>query len=53
MEKEILAKIAEAVAEGEDDTAVELVKEAFSRGMDPITVLNQGAGAGMNKISED
>ena len=53
MEKEILAKIAEAVAEGEDDTAVELVKEAFSRGMDPMTVLNQGAGAGMNKISED
>lgn len=53
MEKEILAKIAEAVAEGEDGTAVELVKEAFSMGIDPMIVLNQGAGEGMNKISDD
>lgn len=51
--EEILAKIAEAVAEGDEDEAVELVEKAFEMGMDPMTVLNEGAGAGMDKISED
>lgn len=52
-EKEILAKIAAAVAEGDEDSAVELVNEAFEMGIDPMTVLNEGAGAGMDQISED
>ena len=52
-EKEILAKIAQAVAEGDEDDAVGLVNEAFALGIDPMTVLNEGAGRGMDQISED
>lgn len=52
-QEEILAKIAEAVADGDEDESVELVKKAFEMGIDPMTVLNKGAGAGMDKISED
>ena len=51
--EEILAKIADAIAEGEEDDAVDYVKEAFGMGLDPMTILNDGAGAGMDKISND
>ena len=52
-QEEILAKIAEAIADGDEDEAVELVNKAFEMGLDPMTVLNKGAGVGMDKISED
>ena len=50
--EELLKKIAELVAEGEADEAVEAVKEAFTQGVDAVTVLNEGASKGMDVVSE-
>ena len=50
--EELLKKIADLVAEGEADDAVEAVKEAFAAGVDAVTVLNQGASKGMDVVSE-
>ena len=49
--EELLKKIAELVAEGEEDEAVEAVKEAFAAGIAPLTVLNEGAAKGMDVVS--
>lgn len=51
--KELLMQIAKAVAEGEEEHAVGLVQEAFAIGLDPMIILNEGAGAGMDMISEE
>ena len=48
---EILKKLAALVAEGEEDDAVEAVKEALAAGIPPLTVLNEGASAGMDVVS--
>ncbi len=48
----LLKKIAELVAEGEAEEAVEAVKEAFAQGVDAVTVLNEGASKGMDVVSE-
>lgn len=50
--EEILKRISELVAEGEDEEAVELVKEALDKGIDPMTVLNEGASKGMDIVSQ-
>jgi methanogenic corrinoid protein MtbC1 len=50
--EDILLKIGTSVAEGEEDEAVTLVKQAFEMGIDPIVVLNEGAAKGMNIVSE-
>ncbi len=50
--EEILKKVADLVAEGESDDAVDAVKEAFAQGLDAITILNQGASKGMDVVSE-
>lgn len=50
--EELLKKIAELVAEGEADEAVDAVKEAFAQGVDAVTVLNEGASKGMDVVSE-
>ncbi len=50
--EELLKKIAELVAEGEAEEAVEAVKEAFAQGVDAVTVLNEGASKGMDVVSE-
>ncbi len=48
---EILKKLADLVAEGEEEEAVETVKEALAAGIPPLTVLNKGASAGMDVVS--
>jgi len=50
--EEILKRIADLIAEGEADDAVGAVKEAFAGGLDPVTVLNEGASIGMNIVSK-
>ena len=50
--EELLKKISDLVAEGEGEDAVEAVKEAFAAGIDPLTILNEGAAAGMDIVSE-
>ncbi|MEL7608264.1 MAG: cobalamin-dependent protein [Bacillota bacterium] len=51
-EKTLLEELKLAVAEGEEDVAIELVKDALARGMDPLEVLNQGAIKGMEIVGE-
>lgn len=51
-EKELLEKLATAVAEGEEEDAIELVKEALEMGMAPLDILNNGAVKGMDLIGE-
>ena len=51
--EEILKRIGDLVAEGEDEDALEAAKEAIAAGIPPMTVLTEGASKGMDKISED
>ncbi len=51
-QEELLLKISQAVAEGDEAESVELVKEALAGGMDPLHVLNEGASKGMDIVSE-
>lgn len=50
--EDILKKISELVAEGEAEEAVELVGQALDQGIDPLTVLNDGASKGMDIVSD-
>lgn len=50
--EEILAKIAEAIVDGDEDETVEQVEAAYAAGLDSMTILNKGAGVGMDTISE-
>lgn len=50
--EEILKRIAELVAEGDEEEAVEAVKQAFAAGLDPLVILNEGAAKGMDIVSE-
>ncbi|MDO4478108.1 MAG: cobalamin-dependent protein [Lachnospiraceae bacterium] len=50
--EEILKKIGDLVAEGEDEDAVEATQEALDMGIDPMVILQQGASKGMDLINE-
>lgn len=50
--EEILKKISELVAQGEEDESVEAVKEAIAQGIDPLVILNDGAAKGMDIVGE-
>jgi len=50
--EDILKKIGDLVAEGEEDEAVEAVREALKQGIEPLKVLTDGAGKGMDAVSE-
>ncbi len=50
--EELLKRISELVAEGEEEDAVKAVKEALDAGVTPMTILNEGAGRGMDIVSE-
>jgi len=49
---DILKKIGNLVAEGDEDEVVKAVHEALNQGIAPLTVLTDGAGKGMDFISE-
>jgi len=51
--QEILKRIADLVANGDEDGAVEAVKEALDAGISVKEVLNDGAQIGMNKVGDD
>ena len=50
--EEMLKKIAQLVAEGEEDLAVEAVNEAIQAGIAPLEVLNDGAAKGMDIVND-
>lgn len=52
MAEDLMKKIAELVAEGEDTEAVELVEKAIADGVNPMDVLTEGASKGMDIVSE-
>jgi methanogenic corrinoid protein MtbC1 len=52
MAEEILKKITQLVAEGEEEDAVEAVKQALAQGISALTVLNEGASRGMDIVSD-
>jgi trimethylamine corrinoid protein len=49
--EEILKKIGQLVAEGEDEEAIASVREAIAMGIDPLVILNEGAAKGMDIVS--
>ena len=51
-EKEILKKLAQAVIDGEPEDAVELAQQALAQGLDPLTCINQGLTAGIERVGE-
>ena len=50
--QELLEKLKLAIAEGEEEDAVELAQEALDAGMAPLDILNNGAVKGMDLIGE-
>jgi corrinoid protein of di/trimethylamine methyltransferase len=53
MEKaEIMKKLADAVAEGDDELTVELTKKALDTGMEPVQIINDGLTTGINVVGE-
>lgn len=53
MEKaDILKQLADAVAEGDEELAVELTNKAVDAGMDPVQVINDGLTVGINIVGD-
>ncbi|HHW29969.1 MAG TPA: cobalamin-binding protein [Syntrophomonadaceae bacterium] len=53
MEKaDILKKLADAVAEGEEELTVELTKKAVDAGLSPVEIINDGLTVGINIVGE-
>ncbi len=53
MEKaDILKELADAVAEGEEELAVELTKKAVDAGLEPVEIINDGLTVGINVVGE-
>jgi len=52
MADELMKRLAELVAEGEDVEAIELVEKAIADGVNPMDLLTEGASKGMDIISE-
>lgn len=51
MADDLMKRIAELVAEGDDEESVKLVKQAIAEGHRPLDVLSEGASKGMDIIS--
>lgn len=50
MAEDLMKRIAQLVAEGDDEESVKLVKQAIADGHDPMEVLTEGAAKGMDII---
>jgi len=49
---DILKRLADAVAEGDDELTVDLTKEAIDAGLEPVTIINEGLTTGINEVGE-
>lgn len=49
--EELLKKISELIAGGEEDEAAKAVQEALKQGVEPMVILNEGAARGMDIVS--
>jgi corrinoid protein of di/trimethylamine methyltransferase len=52
MSNELFQQLAQAVIEGERDTALELAKQALDQGLDPLTCIDEGLMKGIQKVGE-
>jgi len=52
MSSDILEQIITSVVEGEPDETVELTRQAFEAGVEPLTIINQGLVAGMRVVGD-
>jgi corrinoid protein of di/trimethylamine methyltransferase len=50
--EEIWGKLAQAVIDGEPEDAADLAKQALDQGLDPLTCINEGLTAGINRVGE-
>ncbi|MDR2493111.1 MAG: cobalamin-dependent protein [Coriobacteriales bacterium] len=50
---DILAKISEAVYEGEEEEVVRLVSQALEQGTDPQTIIQEGGVPALSRLGED
>ncbi len=50
--EELLKKISGFIAEGEEEEAVNAVREALKTGIEPMVILNEGAARGMDIVSQ-
>lgn len=48
----LLAKIADAVFEGDEDLTVELARQAVAEGLEPNVIINEGGVAGLERLGE-
>jgi corrinoid protein of di/trimethylamine methyltransferase len=52
MSEEILAKLAQAVIDGEPEDAEDLARQALERGLDPLRCINEGLTPGIDRVGE-
>jgi corrinoid protein of di/trimethylamine methyltransferase len=52
MSEEILAKLAQAVIDGEPEDAEDLARQALEAGLDPLRCINEGLTPGIDRVGE-
>ncbi|MFC2029366.1 corrinoid protein [Chloroflexota bacterium] len=52
MSEEILAKLTQAVVDGEPEDAEELARQALDQGLDPLVCINEGLSPGIDEVGE-
>ena len=52
MSEEILAKLRQAVVDGEPEDAEELARQALEQGLDPLVCINEGLSPGIDEVGE-
>ncbi len=52
MKEDLLKNLSMAIADGETDDGLRLVKEALDAGIPPLEILNEGAAKGMDIVNE-
>ncbi len=53
IDDEYFDKLAQAVIDGEEEDAVQLVNEGLEAGVDPLTAVEQGLAKGIGQVGED
>ena len=52
MSEEILARLTQAVVDGEPEDAEELARQALDQGLDPLVCINEGLTPGIDEVGE-
>lgn len=52
MTEELFKKMAQAVIDGDEESAADLAQQALDTGIDPLEAINQGFTPGMDVVGE-